>query len=336
MLTLHSSTHHDDHALHQLQVLSKILKAGGDPLRLEILRVLEKDSFGVLELCQIFQIKQSGMSHHLKVLAQAGLVASRKEGNSVFYFRPELQQEGLPSPLTGALFSCLDESPIRAEIAHAMKDAFARRAEVSQKFFSENASHAAEQQDLIAGLNVYGTHVEQFLAHQLAKQNQTRFAHTLEIGPGNGEFLPVLSHLSEHVVALDNNKEMLQLAENVAQKQGLTNVSFALDDTRFCQNHRPLFHCAVINMVLHHTPSPQCIFEDVSQCLASGGVLVIADLCQHDQDWTRTTCGDMWLGFAPESLTQWALTSGLEEGHSKYFALRNGFQIQIREFIKPH
>ena len=36
--------------------------AAGDPLRLEILRVLSQDSFGVLELCRVFGLKQSGMS----------------------------------------------------------------------------------------------------------------------------------------------------------------------------------------------------------------------------------------------------------------------------------
>ncbi|MBT9530264.1 MAG: winged helix-turn-helix transcriptional regulator, partial [Pseudomonas sp.] len=56
--------------------LASLCKAGGDPLRLNILRALANDSFGVLELAQIFATGQSGISHHLKVLAQAGLVAT--------------------------------------------------------------------------------------------------------------------------------------------------------------------------------------------------------------------------------------------------------------------
>ncbi|MDV7213510.1 ArsR/SmtB family transcription factor, partial [Azotobacter beijerinckii] len=67
--------------------LAALCKAGGDPLRLKVLRVLASDSFGVLELAQIFAIGQSGISHHLKVLAQAGLVATRREGNAIFYRR---------------------------------------------------------------------------------------------------------------------------------------------------------------------------------------------------------------------------------------------------------
>ena len=64
--------------------IASLLKGTGDPLRLEILRALKTDSLGVQELCNIFDIKQSGMSHHLKVLAKAGAVTTRREGNSIF------------------------------------------------------------------------------------------------------------------------------------------------------------------------------------------------------------------------------------------------------------
>ncbi|MFT5794442.1 MAG: DNA-binding transcriptional ArsR family regulator, partial [Saprospiraceae bacterium] len=55
--------------------LLSFCKATADGLRLDILRALSAESFGVLELCRIFDTPQSGMSHHLKILATAGLVA---------------------------------------------------------------------------------------------------------------------------------------------------------------------------------------------------------------------------------------------------------------------
>lgn len=68
--------------------LAPVFKASGDPLRLEILRVLRRDTFGVLELSQIFDMRQSGMSHHLKVMHRAGLLEPQREGNAIFYRRP--------------------------------------------------------------------------------------------------------------------------------------------------------------------------------------------------------------------------------------------------------
>ena len=53
------------------QLLASLCKASADPLRLQILRVLRKDSFAVSELCAIFDTRQPALSHHLKVLRTA-------------------------------------------------------------------------------------------------------------------------------------------------------------------------------------------------------------------------------------------------------------------------
>ena len=63
--------------------LERLLKASADQLRLEILQALQHESYGVLELCALFSIKQSAMSHHLKVLSKAQLVTTRREGNAI-------------------------------------------------------------------------------------------------------------------------------------------------------------------------------------------------------------------------------------------------------------
>jgi hypothetical protein len=55
-------------------------------------------------------------------------------------------------------------------------------------------------------------------------------------------------------------------------------------------------------------------------------------LCAHDQAWARESCGDLWLGFAPEDLTRWATEAQLKEEQTQFLALRNGFQIQFRTF----
>src|SRR5690606_35964380 len=86
-------------------------KACGDALRLEILRALKSDSFGVLELCEIFDIKQSGMSHHLKVLSTQALVQTRREGNSIFYQRA-VADDSLFSHCVQSLYAQIDETEL--------------------------------------------------------------------------------------------------------------------------------------------------------------------------------------------------------------------------------
>ncbi|MEL0037409.1 MAG: metalloregulator ArsR/SmtB family transcription factor, partial [Gammaproteobacteria bacterium] len=57
-------------------------KAMADQVRLNILSILDKESFGVLELCEILQLKQPALTHHLKLLTDAGLLTKRREGTS--------------------------------------------------------------------------------------------------------------------------------------------------------------------------------------------------------------------------------------------------------------
>lgn len=310
--------------------LAQLLKSSGDPLRLEILRALARDSFGVLELCQLFDAKQSGMSHHLKVLANAGLVDTRKEGNSIFYRRKLSNADDLHSKLRKELFRSIDRISLSESVQSNMGTVYEQRAHASKTFFSENVQRFKQQQDLIAAYDVYGVHVLETIRNaSLDSQNIA-----LEVGPGAGECLLELSNEFENVIALDNSEEMLSASQKRCSDNNVHNIEFVHNDTRHCRDLPNTVDCAVINMVLHHTPSPLNIFEDVASALKSNGLMVICDLCEHNQDWTREACGDLWLGFAPEDLATWAVEAGLKEGQSSYFALRNGFQIQIRAFKK--
>ena len=85
-------------------------------------------------------------------------------------------------------------------------------------------------------------------------------------------------------------------------------------------------------MVRHHTPSPFVILMDVAACLAPAGVVLVTELCRLDEGWARENCGDLWLGFDPQELADWAQQAGLTEIASVYLAQRNGFQIQVRLF----
>lgn len=139
----------------QSDALAALCKAGGDPLRLNVLRALASDSFGVLELAQIFAIGQSGMSHHLKVLAQADLVATRREGNAIFYRRALPDSQRLGGKLHGALLEEVDALELPAEVQARIGQVQVRRAATSQDFFLRVEEKFRAQQDLIAGLAQY-------------------------------------------------------------------------------------------------------------------------------------------------------------------------------------
>jgi len=316
-----------------IDALAAYSKASADPLRLNILRILGEGSFGVLELCQIFEIKQSSMSHHLKILANAELVTTRREGNSIFYRRalPNINSKGANAPwfdLTQVLFSTLDTLAPSESISQRLQGLYQERALNSQEFFTKHASEFHEKQDLIASHEQYGETLQDLVATLNLKQ-----AHTaLEIGPGEGELLPALSKRFQQVIGLDVSKAMLEKANTKVSEQQLENIELLHGDCQLALEQNVQADLVTCNMVLHHVPAPKEIFNHSAELLKPGGCLLITDLCAHDQAWARESCGDLWLGFAPEDLSSWAKEAQLLEEQTQFLALRNGFQIQFRTF----
>ena len=309
--------------------LAALCKAGGDPLRLNVLRVLANDSFGVLELAHIFGVRQSGMSHHLKVLAQAGLVATRREGNAIFYRRALPQGESLGGTLHGALLEEVDGLALADDVSARVDGVHAQRAAVSRDYFARSAEKFQATQDLIAGLPQYRESV-------LALLDALSFAPgatALEVGPGDGGFLPELARRFDQVTALDNSETMLEMARQHCASEGLNNVRLRLGDA--LQDVDDAADCVVLNMVLHHFAAPAEAVKQLAHLVKPGGSLLVTELCSHDQSWAREACGDLWLGFEQEDLAHWADAAGLASGESVYIGLRNGFQIQVRHFAKP-
>lgn len=315
----------------QLAAVAGLCKASADPLRLQVLRVLRNDSFGVSELCYLFDIRQPALSHHLKVLANAGLVATRREGNSIFYRRSELGQRPALETLQDSLFATLDRTPLPDAVERRLTALFRKREENSRNFFRDNAGKFREQQDLIASYTQYAQTVAQVLRDAPLRRRQT----ALEVGPGDGAFLLELAPQFQRVIALDNAGVMLEQARQRAAGAGLANIEFIHGDTTHPALAALEVDCVVINMVLHHTPRPEAILRDVAAALAPGGVVLVTDLCRHDQGWARENCGDLWLGFDPDDLAGWAADAGLDDIASLYLAQRNGFQIQVRLFGHP-
>lgn len=309
--------------------LTALCKASADRLRLLILAVLYNDSYGVLELCAIFDTRQSGMSHHLKILSKAGLLTTRREGNSIFYRRAQLltDNKGLHG-LQKQLLKTLKDMELPNEILYQIDKIHDGRRQQSQDFFSENADKFRAQQDLIASYGQYAETVQQMLINQLSGEQKL----ALEVGPGDGQFLSFLSPNFKHVIALDNAINMLDQTRNLASKKNWNNIEFIYGDTSHSQISQLKIDCIVVNMVLHHTPSPADIFQDLANILDANGTLLITDLCHHDQGWAKESCGDIWQGFEPEDLTAWATAAGLSELDSAYLSQRNGFRIQIRLF----
>jgi ArsR family transcriptional regulator, arsenate/arsenite/antimonite-responsive transcriptional repressor len=68
--------------------MAQVAKALGDPVRLQLVDVLRRHAgkVCVCELVPLFDLAQPTVSHHLKVLRQAGIVGSEREGLWAYYY----------------------------------------------------------------------------------------------------------------------------------------------------------------------------------------------------------------------------------------------------------
>ncbi len=297
-----------------------ITKAVGDELRANVLKTLATDSFGVLELCEIFGTAQPAMSHHLKKLSHAGLVTKRREGTSVFY------QRALPaSPLFTAVFTALDAEGLPACHQRAVQHVYDTRVQRSQDFFAQSADALAQQTALICAPEVYAASAVQAALAVPPEQRQA----ALEIGPGSGLLLRALAEHFACVHGIDNAGEML--AKTAAAVAGVDNIE--LHQRAFAElPAKPTYNLVAAAMVVHHMPSPLAFFQHAARVLKDDGLLVIAELSAHDQEWCKQLCGDVWLGFDVEELSRWAAACGFTEIQQQFLAQRNGFRVQVSAY----
>jgi ArsR family transcriptional regulator len=322
---LNSELATDSTALEQLTGLHKAL---ADQLRLQILRLLMHESFGVLELCRILDIRQSALSHHLKILATAQLVSTRREGNSIFYRRAFLGDEDPYLELKRAVFEEIDRLPLDPDSELKIRQIQMERSQLSLNFFNRHANKFREKQGLIVAHDEYAS----VLHDVIDGLGLDSDAEVLEVGPGEGHLLVELAEKFTGLTGLDNSKDMLERCREAIAETGHEHVQLLHGDTSVALTQAISSDLIIFEMVLHHISSPARTFQECAELLKPGGSLLIVELAPHDQDWVRESCGDLWLGFEKQDLDRWAEDAGLVIDQGSYLQLRNGFQIQIRVF----
>jgi ArsR family transcriptional regulator len=93
--------------MEQAEQVAPLLKALADPVRLRLLSLVASHEGGEACICELndaFELSQPTISHHMKVLHEAGLVDWDKRGVWVYY---KIRSQSLAS--IGTLIGCLPQ-----------------------------------------------------------------------------------------------------------------------------------------------------------------------------------------------------------------------------------
>ena len=99
----------------------KVMKAASDPSRVKILKMLENKKMCVCEIQTGIGAAQSTTSKHLKILEDAGLVTSHKDGLWVNYILADGRQSPYAATLLGNMRHWLNDEPEIAAVTSQVK-----------------------------------------------------------------------------------------------------------------------------------------------------------------------------------------------------------------------
>jgi len=276
-----------------------IFKALADEGRLRILRSVDQAELSVAELVQALEMPQSTVSRHLKPMREAGLVASRREGTSVFYNRgPLFRDAAFAQILNGRL----KEIAVANRDAAAVERVLELRRRKSREFF-----------DGIAGR--YGSLTEPGGGWQaLAAAMAAGFAGkaVADLGCGEGYLTLLLARIAKRVVAFDQSEKMLKLVEEKAAEQGvLDRIDFRVGILEELDLGGEELDAVFLSQALHHASNPEVVVRSAAAGLKPGGQLIVLDLVRHEHEWAREEWADQWLGFDPFEIREWLERAGL-------------------------
>ena len=160
--------------------LNVLVSALAHPLRMHVLRVMRADSFSVSELCAAFSVRQSALSHHLKILTDAGFLARRREGTATFYRRQ--LPEGIHESLRQQILDEIDEESMPTDLVAGLQAVQRLREGHSAAFFRDRGKEIRKQQESIASWEDYS----RATLHLLDRAGDFGESALIEVGPGDG------------------------------------------------------------------------------------------------------------------------------------------------------
>ncbi|WCL47664.1 ArsR/SmtB family transcription factor [Leptospira sp. GIMC2001] len=285
----------------QKSAILPALKSVSDETRVRILHILSYGDFSVNEIIEILSMGQSRISRHLKILADAGLLKSRREGSWVYYGLVEKNQD-FAAELTNLIISYIEDLPSRETDQRNANIVLGKRAERSQEFFNNLGEKWEKVQEEFINSNIYRA--------KLVDSIPANTNLVLDLGCGPGVMIPYLLERSEKVLAVDSSSVMIEAVKKEYKNDKRVQVEYAHLENLPIKSGTA--DCVVASMVLHHISDPIKVLNEVARCLSIGGIFSIVDLVKHNQEFMREKYADLWLGFETKILINWLVSSGFE------------------------
>ncbi len=279
-----------------LQSASLHCRLLADSTRLRLLLILEQEELSVAELAAILQLAQPRISTHLAKLKEAGLVADRREGVSVFYRMSASFQDRSLEALWAVLRLSREDPLVQQDLER-----------IPQVKRSRSGTTWA---DSVAGdMDRHYSPGRTWEATSRALVKLLSPGKVLDIASGDGVMAELLAPQVEQMVCIDISEKVVEAGRKRLAKRD--NVVFKVGDMHQLPFKDKSFDTVLLMHALTYTNKPEKVLHEARRVLKSGGQLLAVTLAKHRHKKAVEPYNHANLGFSPEQLQKLASQSRL-------------------------
>lgn len=301
----------------------------GDEARLRLLRLLASERLNVTELTSILGIAQSGVSRHLGLLKDAGLVEERRDGGFTYFRLAPALESGANG--FGPLWPLLREQFGAAASTSEGRADDARLEEVRRvrKENFEDHGAGADTRQVVPGRS--------WAAWARALGHLLPALEIADLGCGDGYLTIEASRFAKKVIAVDRSAAALARAKQLARRKN-ARIEWKRGELEKLPLKTASVDVALLSQALHHAASPAQALAEAVRIVRPGGRVLVLDLRKHGERWVHDRLGDAWLGFDDAELVRLLRAAGLTDVKVSVGArrARDPFTVLIASGRKTH
>lgn len=278
------------------------LKLLSDPTRLRLLALLLREELSVAELQEILGMAQSRISSQLALLRQADVVVDRRDGKKAFYsLRPTLDAKTLA--LLHAACDSVSNLPELVEDRVNLDRILKKRRDHQEQYFNLIAGKLGKNHCPGRSWEAIGHLALRLTPHIVIA----------DLGAGEGLLSQLLARRASKVWCIDNSPRMVEVGTELADKNGLANLTYKLGDIENVPLPDKSVDLAILSQALHHAQHPEAAVKEAHRILKPGGQILILDLKEHTFEKAHELYADVWLGFKESALHGFLKKSGFQQ-----------------------
>ena len=278
-----------------------------DDVRIRLLRLVSSERLNVSELTAVLGIAQSGVSRHLGLLKDAGLVSEEKDGGYTYFRIADALRRGRDGfgplwPLLESQFKALRQAAVGREDDTRLQEILRLRKE---NFDAHAGPDGRRSPQLVPG--------KSWAAWARALGHLLPPLEVADIGCGEGYLSIETARWAKHVIAVDRSADVLARAKELAARRRVRNIRWKRGEIERVPLPDESVDLALLSQALHHAVEPQQALLEAARIVRPGGRVLVLDLRAHQERWVAARLGDKWLGFDDEELKTMMGRAGLAD-----------------------